>query len=273
MRLLCKHRGFSLVKLPAVSRCKRAAFTLVELLVVIGIIAVLIGVLLPALTKARAAAAKAACLSNQRMIMGAIHIYANMHKGGIPQPVTGGNASGSHIVWAAHIVPGARGDDNRFHNLGHLITKGILKDPAVMYCNAQIDERLTYPQGWDGYSDFKYIGYSYRLSNDPKPPWLTFQETQEMLKLKVGRFKGIKALSSDVIGPRLQKHHWPHIKPYGVAVGYSDGHAEFLLTTQAEYDLAMKLSSVATDGYQYHMFQAFDTKDFTKVREIFKQFY
>ena len=254
----------------------RRGFTLVELLVVIGIIAILVGVLLPALNKARAAAQKAACLSNQRQIMSAIYIYANQYKGAIPPPVKDGNASGSHIVWAKHILGQNRGDDNGYHNLGHIYSKGILKDVRAFYCPAQIDESLTYPQGWEAYPDWKYIGYSYRLCNQPQAGWFTFDDVQQLLKLKVGRFKGIKALTSDVIGPRGQKNHWPHIQPYGVCVGFSDGHGEFISTTKGEYDIAMKLplTSIApADGLQFHMFQAFDTKDFTKVRQLFAQYY
>lgn len=60
---------------------KTAGFTLVELLVVIGIIAVLIAVLLPTLAKAREQANAAACMSNMRQISMAGLMFANEHKG------------------------------------------------------------------------------------------------------------------------------------------------------------------------------------------------
>src|SRR5437773_6472705 len=64
--------------------CIRRAFTLVELLVVIGIIAILIGILLPALNKARAAANRAVCLSNIRQLGVGILMYCNDNHGWFP---------------------------------------------------------------------------------------------------------------------------------------------------------------------------------------------
>jgi prepilin-type N-terminal cleavage/methylation domain-containing protein/prepilin-type processing-associated H-X9-DG protein len=62
----------------------RRAFTLVELLVVIGIIALLISVLLPALSKARGRAQTVACLSNLRQITQACVNYTVEYKGSYP---------------------------------------------------------------------------------------------------------------------------------------------------------------------------------------------
>jgi prepilin-type N-terminal cleavage/methylation domain-containing protein/prepilin-type processing-associated H-X9-DG protein len=84
-------------------RQRRHGFTLVELLVVIGIIALLISILMPALNSARSQARLVQCQSNFKQIYNAVAIYANANQGLLPFAATdnGGNPAIGKGTWGA----------------------------------------------------------------------------------------------------------------------------------------------------------------------------
>jgi prepilin-type N-terminal cleavage/methylation domain-containing protein len=80
-------RGGNLRPRTAGDRTDRApGFTLIELLVVIGVIALLIAMLMPVLSKARRSAHRVSCLSNLRQVTMAFHLYAGDNRQRFPDP-------------------------------------------------------------------------------------------------------------------------------------------------------------------------------------------
>lgn len=88
------------------------SFTLIELLVVIAIIAILAGLLLPALGRSRALARRTACLSNLKQIGTAFVLYASEHNGHLPLII--GGAPNPHDLWYHALAPYLFGKDIAF---------------------------------------------------------------------------------------------------------------------------------------------------------------
>ena len=99
----------------------RRGFTLVELLVVIGIIALLISILLPALGRARESAKTTLCASNLRQIGQAVTQYTNAHKGVLPVGIIG---------WGMPNYPNGDHWANILVRSGFASAPNAVKDPA-----------------------------------------------------------------------------------------------------------------------------------------------
>lgn len=134
---------------PKLDTRDRVGFTLVELLVVIGIIAVLISMLLPAMGRAREAARQAICLSNLRQVHNLFVLYANANRDRVPIGYRNTKQFNSMVY--------SGGTTKKFVIFGLFYPAKLMTSPRVFFCPSEQNTRFqmgtadnAWPPGPDG---------------------------------------------------------------------------------------------------------------------------
>jgi len=206
--------------MPRGRRFHSAAFTLVELLVVIGVIAILIGILLPTIARARESARRASCLSNLRQVGMAMRFYAHDNRDQVPLGYRTNTKQFNSMVYS--------NTAKKFVLFGWLYNAGYMKTPAAFFCPSENDPRsmlATADNPWPpGDPAFQvYAGYGCRpevkIPDDPASFLLTGVSLP-----RLNRFKS-KAVFADLTAT-VQRVDTRHVR--GINVLFGDGSAKWI---------------------------------------------
>ena len=209
----------------------------------ISIVALLIGLLLPALKKAKETARRVQCLSNLHQIVNGLHVYANEYDGRFPPTHHEMNAQLSFELtvprtgsryYGYYIEKEVNGRVYQFLGHGALYGLDMIQDPRVYYCPSQRFEVFTYPTGWYNtpWGGYLASSYYYRLFGELHSG-ITQQDVDRLHNYSLHELAQPIGLVADIFIPHshaswghIDDTAWAHVEPPALNVAFSDGHAE-----------------------------------------------
>ena len=189
-------------------------FTLIELLTVIGIIAILAAILMPTLKTAREEARRIYCINNIRQIGIGLSAYADTSNREAP-PFSYNN---THLAHADHVYIGDKWD-----GMGLLISNNFIQNPAILYCSSDHFTSST-NVNWTQFSKSPSPGAKIMTSYIYRAPDSPVWEEKAAWKQKNEKWRSPNAaIVADAFGSRENCAAHPN----GINILYGDGHAKW----------------------------------------------